>query len=120
MLVSRCRIFPTLTEVRAAAADNRAVYQVVSGMPQNTYLTLSPYHSFREAGEALDGLMDYDDLDDGVRSRVRELLSTSVASTQTFVFAVEPAVSNPAGEWIADDPEFWKSSPPLLRQGAKR
>ena len=60
---------------RAAAADNRAVYQVVSGMPQNTYLTLSPYHSFREAGEALDGLVDYDDLDDtraGTRARIVE------------------------------------------------
>ena len=105
---------------RAAAADNRAVYQVVSGMPQNTYLTLSPYHSFREAGEALDGLVDYDDLDDTVRGRLRELLGTSVASTQTFIFAVDPPISNPAGEWIADDPEFWRSSPPLQRQGARK
>jgi len=105
---------------RAAAADNRAVYQVVSGMPQNTYLTLSPYHSFREAGEALDGLVDYDDLDDTVRGRLRELLATSVASTQTFIFAVDPPISNPAGEWIADDPEFWRSSPPLQRQGARK
>lgn len=105
---------------RAAAADNRAVYQVTSGMPLNTYLTLSPYHSFRDTGESLDGLVDYDDLDDSVRSRVRELLSISVASSQTFIFAVEPAISNPAGEWIADDPEFWKSSPPLQRQGIKK
>ncbi len=105
---------------RAAAADNRAVYQVVSGMPQNTYLTLSPYHSFREAGEALDGLVDYDDLDENVRGRVRELLSASVFNTQTFVFAVDPPISNPAGEWIADDPEFWKSSPAMQRQGAKK
>jgi hypothetical protein len=105
---------------RAAAADNRAVYQVVSGMPQNTYLTLSPYHSFREAGEALDGLVDYDDLDESVRGRVRELLSASVFNTQTFVFAVDPPISNPAGEWIADDPEFWKSSPAMQRQGAKK
>ena len=105
---------------RAAAADNRAVYQVVSGMPQNTYLTLSPYHSFREAGEALDGLVDYDDLDESVRGRVRELVSSSVVSTQTFIFAMDPPISNPAGEWIADDPEFWRSSPPLQRQGAKR
>jgi hypothetical protein len=105
---------------RAAAADNRAVYQVVSGMPQNTYLTLSPYHSFREAGEALDGLVDYDDLDDNVRGHVRELLSTSVINTQTFVFAVDPTISNPAGEWIADDPEFWRASPPLQHQGSRK
>jgi hypothetical protein len=113
------RILKSVRE-RAAAADNRAVYQVVSGMPQNTYLTLSPYHSFREAGEALDGLVDYDDLDDNVRARLRELLSTSVVSTQTFVFAVDPSISNPAGEWIADDPEFWRASPPLQHQGTRK
>jgi hypothetical protein len=104
---------------RAAAADNRSVYQVVSGMPQNTYLTLSPYHSFRDAGESLDGLLDYDDVDDNVRGRIKELLSTSVFSTQTFIFAVDPAISNPAGEWIADDPDFWKSSP-AMRSGVKK
>jgi hypothetical protein len=104
---------------RAAATDNRAVYQVISGMPQNTYLTLSPYHSFREAGESLDGVVDYDDVDESVRGRVKELLSTSVLSSQTFVFAVDPAISNPAGEWIADDPDFWKLSP-AMRSGVKK
>jgi hypothetical protein len=30
-------------------------------------------------------------------------------------------MSNPAGEWIVDDPDFWKNSPPLQRQaGAKK
>lgn len=105
---------------RAAAADNRAVYQVVSGMPQNIYVTFSPQHSFREAGETLDGLVDLDDLDDGVRGRVRDLLATSVASTETFIFAISPPMSNPAGEWIADDPEFWRSSPPLQKQNQRK
>ena len=49
------------------------------------------------------GLVDYDDLDDTVRGRLRELLATSVASMQTFIFAVDPPISNPAGEWIATD-----------------
>jgi hypothetical protein len=105
---------------RAAAVDNRAVYQVISGMPGNVYLIFSPHHSFRTAAETLEGLIDYDDLDEGVRTRIRELTSTSVGSVETFVFAISPAMSNPAGEWIADDPEFWKSSPPLLRQPAAK
>jgi hypothetical protein len=29
-------------------------------------------------------------------------------------------MSNPAGEWIADDPEFWRASPPLQRQAPAR
>src|SRR5689334_13317290 len=52
--------------------------------------------------------------------RVRELLSTSVATSVTYIFAISPPISNPAGEWIADDPEFWKSSPPLQRQTGPR
>ncbi len=100
---------------RAAAPDNRAVYQVISGMPSNVYLTFSPYHSFRAAAESLEGILDYDDLDESVRGRLRELTKVSVASSETMIFAVAPAMSNPAGEWIVDDPEFWKTSPPLNR-----
>ena len=105
---------------RAGAADNRAVYQVLSGMPSNMYLTLAPYHSFREAGEALDSLLDYDDLDDGARNRIHDLYATAVQTSQTFIFAVSPPMSNPAGEWLVDDPEFWKNSPPLQRQAGVR
>jgi hypothetical protein len=106
---------------RAAAVDNRAVYQVISGMAGNVYLIFSPHHSFRAAAETLESLIDYDDLDEGVRTRIRELASASVASLETFIFSITPPMSNPAGEWIADDPEFWKSSPPMQRQpSAKR
>lgn len=105
---------------RAGAVDNRAVYQATSGLSSTVYLSFSPYHTFIEAAESLDGLLDYDDLDESVRSRVRELLSTSVATSVTYIFAISPPISNPAGEWIADDPEFWKSSPPLQRQTGPR
>jgi len=106
---------------RAGANDNRVVYQVLSGMPSNIYMTLAPYHSFHDAGAALDGLLDYDDLDDGARNRIRDLYASGVQSSQTFIYAISPQMSNPAGEWIVDDPDFWKNSPPLQRQaGAKK
>ena len=98
---------------RAGTTDNRVVYQVTSGMPGNVYLIFSPYHSFLAAAQSLDELLDYDDLDDSVRSRLHDLTSVSVASVETMIFAISPPLSNPAGEWIADDPEFWRSSPPL-------
>jgi hypothetical protein len=105
---------------RAGAVDNRAVYQVLSGIPDNTYITFSPHRSFRDVATSLDGLLDYDDLDENVRHRLRELLSASVSTTETYIFSVSPAMSNPAGEWIADDPDFWRSSPPLQRQAPKK
>jgi hypothetical protein len=104
---------------RAGAADSRAVYQVLSGIPDNTFITFSPYPSFRSAAEALDGLLDYDDLDDSVRGHLGELLAQSVITTETFIFSVSPGMSNPAGEWLADDPEFWRASPLMQRQLSK-
>lgn len=100
----------------AGTADNRAVYQVLSGIADNTYIILAPYRSFRSAAEALDGLLDHDDLDDSTHGRVRELQAASVVSTETFIFSVNPSLSNPEGEWIADDPDFWRTSPVLQRQ----
>jgi hypothetical protein len=105
---------------RAGTVDNRAVYQVLSGIPDDTYITFQPHRSFRSAGSTLDSLLDYDDLDDGVRGRLRELQAASIVSTETFIFSINPSISNHEGEWIADDPEFWKASPPLQRQGAKK
>ncbi len=105
---------------RAGTADNRVVYQVLSGIPADTYITFQPHRSFRSAASTLDSLLDYDDLDDSVRGRLRELQAASISSTETFIFSINPSISNPEGEWIADDPEFWKASPPLQRQGAKK
>ncbi len=105
---------------RAAASDRRAVYQVLSGTEDNTYITFSAYRSFRGAAESLEHMIDYDDLDDTARVRVHELIAGSVLNTQTFIFSISPAMSNPEGEWIADDPAFWQSSPPLQRQAPKK
>lgn len=105
---------------RAGTADGRMVYQVLSGIPDNTFITLSPYSSFRNAAAALDGLLDYDDLDENVRGRVTELLAQSVVTKETFIFSVNPGMSNSAGEWLADDPEFWRSSPLVQRQPPKK
>ena len=107
---------------RANAADNRAVYQIVSGMPRNIYLIFSAYRTLQGAGISLDPAMDdyAGEVDDATRSRLDDLVRAAVESSETWVFSVNPAISNPAGEWIVEDPEFWKSSPALQRQGAPR
>lgn len=113
-------IHRTLKSVRqrAGAADNRVIYQVVSGMPKNIYLIFSAYRSLQIAGNALDPPVDdySTDVDDSTRSRLDDISRTSVTSSETWIFSVNPAISNPAGEWIVDDPEFWKSSPGMQHQ----
>lgn len=103
---------------RANAADDRVVYQVVSGMPNNIYLIFSAYRSLQIAGNSLDPPVDdySSDVDDSARSRLDEDVRISVVSAETWLFSVNPAISNPAGEWIVDDPEFWKTSPAMQHQ----
>jgi hypothetical protein len=107
---------------RAGILDNRAIYQVVSGMPRNTYLIFSAHRSLQNAGVALDPAADdySTDVDDSTRNRLDDYTRLSIQSSETWLFSVSPAMSNPAGEWIVDDPEFWRASPLLQRQTAPR
>ena len=102
---------------RTGAADNRVVYQIASGMPRNTYLIFSAHRSLQYAGTALDPAVDEYavDVDDSTRNRLDEYTRVSVQSSETWLFSVSAAMSNPAGEWIADDPQFWHSSLVLQR-----
>ncbi len=117
-------IHRTLKSVRqrANATDNRVVYQIVSGMPKNIYLIFSAHSSLQNAGISLDpAAEDYSgEVDESTRSRLDEYKRTSVISSETWIFSVNPAISNPAGEWIVEDPEFWRSSPALQRQAAPK
>jgi len=102
---------------RTGTVDNRVVYQIASGMPRNTYLIFSAHRSLQNAGAALDPAVDEYaiDVDDSTRNRLDEYTRVSVQSSETWLFSVSPAMSNPAGEWIADDPQFWHSSLALQR-----
>jgi hypothetical protein len=107
---------------RTGIQDNRAVYQVVAGMPRNIYLVFSAHRSLQNAGVALDPAVDdySSDVDDSTRNRLDDYTRISVQSAETWLFSVSPAMSNPAGEWIVEDPEFWRSSPSLQRQAPKK
>ncbi|HEY7406233.1 MAG TPA: hypothetical protein VIB39_22090 [Candidatus Angelobacter sp.] len=111
-----------LVRQRASAADNRVIYQIVSGMPKNIYLIFSAYRSLQIAGNALDPPVDdySSDVDDSTRNRLDDFNRASVVSSETWIFSVNPAISNPAGEWIVDDPEFWRSSPAVQHQVVPR
>ncbi len=107
---------------RAGAADNRVIYQVVSGMPKNIYLIFSAHQSLRNSGDALDPAVEEyaSDVDDSARSHLDEYKRDSVLTSETWVFSISPVMSNPAGEWIVEDPEFWKSSAAWQRQSTPK
>ncbi len=40
--------------------------------------------------------------------KVSELTAASIEASSTNLFAINPRISNPPGEWIKKDPAFWK------------
>jgi hypothetical protein len=48
--------------------------------------------------------------------RSREDAELAAAGGKGIVFAVRPAWSYPAAEWISADPEFWRGHPSIARQ----
>lgn len=98
---------------RARAADNISVYEVDSGMPDGTFLIFSAAASFDEAGalsqfhgRGLENALSPQD-----RTRSRELGSSSIGSSETVLFSIDPSMSYPAKEWIDADRDFWRENP---------
>lgn len=90
-----------ITHQNSGVKDSHFVYQVVSGGEEGTYLVFTPFISLREAeafGQLHDRGFDYVPLRAGMRA-------------VTSLFAVRPAMSYPAKEWIAADPDFWSPKP---------
>lgn len=81
---------------REGMPRSRAVYQVISGLPDGTYVIFTALHGLRDAGAALD---------DG--SRAGGSASGAILNSGTNLFAVSPQLGYGAKEWIAADPEFW-------------
>src|ERR1051326_3343003 len=91
-------------------------------MPRNIYLIFSAYGSFQNAGNGLDPAVDEyaSEVDESTRNRLDDYTRVSVISSETWLFSISPAISNPAGEWIVEDPEFWRASPAMQRQSETR
>ena len=103
---------------RARAADNLHVYEVESGMPDGTFLILSPAMTFDEAGalSQFHGRGVENALSPQSIQRLRELSNAAVIESKTMLFNVDPAMSYPAREWIEADVEFWRGNPAFSRR----
>jgi hypothetical protein len=68
------------------------VYQVMSGTEDGTFLIMTP-------GRTLQEVRVFASPDDR---------TDSIASSETRLYAVSPALSMPAQSWLDADPDFWK------------
>ena len=96
----------------AQKSDNNqpvAMYQVVSGAPNGTFLLLEPMESMKSLDEGPErdrGIVQAM----GGPQKLRELTDT-IANEESILFAVSPAMSFPQKEWVEASPEFWGKKP---------
>jgi hypothetical protein len=107
---------------KAGLKDNHSVFQVIAGMPSGTFLVFTPMKSLAEVdagpqlhGESYQAAMGGED----GQKKLRELVSASVITGETQIFAFSPGMSYPSKEWIAADPGYWKPKPVAKPAAAK-
>jgi hypothetical protein len=100
---------------KANIDEHWAVFQVTMGVPAGTYLIFQPMKSLAEvdAFAQTHGQAFQDALGEAGRNRLGELTRAAVLSTETNIFAFNPAMSYPSPNMIAGDPEFWTPKPAM-------
>lgn len=99
---------------KAKMDEHWAVYEVVAGGPDGTFLFFYPMASL-EAMDASGKMHSSEAFRDGVgeagRNQMRALTSTGMESTQTLLFQLRPDMSVLPASWAAAD-AFWAVKPP--------
>jgi hypothetical protein len=100
---------------KANSDVHTAVYQVMSGAPTGTFVSLTAIESLKRWDDDLAN-MDANQKaitvalgGDDVMKQRRMLISEIVADGFGTLYAINPAISRPTEQAIAADPEFWKA-----------
>jgi hypothetical protein len=84
------------------------VFGITAGMPNGTFLVITPRKSLAEMDPNPERAKAVQDAlgEDNVKKR-QKLISESVISTETSIYAFSPRMSYVSKEWIAAAPDFW-------------
>jgi hypothetical protein len=109
---------------KAKMDEHWAFYQVVSGMPDGTYLYLQAFKSLADVDKA--GPMHQADAyrnavgEDG-RARMQQATQMAVEWSQDLVFAFNPKMSHVPPSWVEADPGYWaKPAAPAKKASEKK
>lgn len=107
---------------KAKMEESWAFYQVVSGMPDGTYMFLQALASLADvdrSGPMHSAEAYLNALGEGGRARTRETTQLAVESSQTLHFAFNPKLSTVPKAWMDADP-FWAPKPPPPAKPAEK
>jgi len=97
---------------KSGSDQSVAVYQIVSGAPNGTYLLLEPSASLKTLDDApARGEAMMNAMGDAGSKRFIKSAGETVASVESLLFTVNPKMSYPPKEVAAGDPDFWTPKP---------
>src|SRR3984957_3651048 len=86
-----------------------AMYQVVYGLEDGTYIIFNPMKSAAEIDHNFTTMKPFAEaLGESGMKKMEELTAAATESRETNLFAFNPRMSYASEEWIKADPEFWK------------
>ncbi len=104
-----------------ALSDQPVVaYQIVSGLPDGTYLLFQPVASLKVLdGEAARSQAMLKAMGDSGQKRFMKGISDIVASQESVLFSIDPRMSYVSKDFAAADPAFWNPRPEEARTPSK-
>ena len=96
-----------------------AMYEVVGGAPEGTFLVLSSMEKLAEMDEMMAGASEFpkamgDKLDD-----FEKMSAAALDSIVTTIYQFDPKMTNPPEEFVAADPKFWSQEMPAPPPAAR-
>jgi hypothetical protein len=92
-----------------------AVYQVVVGAPNGTFLVFAPFKSLAERDAAAGRPSPFSTEE---QAKLNDLASKSIISSEPQIFGFSPKMSNPSPEMVAAAPDFWTPKPTMAKAKA--
>jgi hypothetical protein len=99
-----------------------AVYEVIAGLPQPSFVIVTPMQSLRDVDTALETDQALEEADGGaLEEHLQELARVAYGASDSRLFSVRQAASHVSKEFAAGDPNFWTpATPSTSRTGTAR
>jgi hypothetical protein len=91
-----------------------AMYQVVYGAEDDTYITFDPMKTAAEIDRNFGDMKAFSDAlgEEGMK-KLADLTAAIIESSETNLFIFNPRMSYVSEDWIKADPDFWKPKPAM-------
>jgi hypothetical protein len=95
-----------------------AVFQVIAGAPNGTYLVFNPLKSLADA-DPVGSPAVMEALGSDGQAKLSDLANKAIAFSEDTIYQFSPKMSNPSPQTVADDPGFWKPKPAAATTATK-